>query len=98
MIDKATCETFAGCGAKEYRVKREGEEDLVLELADASPIKTAAKGPNRQQFSLLFTGPAEPLLPQAIYTLENDELGTMGLFLVPVAADEEGADYEAVFT
>jgi len=97
MIDKATCETFAECGAKEYRVKREGEEDLVLELAEASPIETQAKGP-RQQFSLLFTGPAEPLLEQAIYTLENDELGTMGLFLVPVAADAEGADYEAVFT
>lgn len=98
MIEKATCETFAECGAKEYRVKLEDGQELTLELADASPIKTQAKGGTRQQFSLLFNGPAEPILAQAIYTLENAELGSFALFLVPVAADAEGADYEAVFT
>ena len=98
MIDEATCETFAECGAREYRLKRDGEDDLVLELAEARPIETKAKPAGRRQFSLLFKGPAEPLLEQAIYTLENDELGTLPIFLVPIAADAEGADYEAVFT
>ena len=102
MIEKATCQTFAECGAKEYRLKRDDGEDVTLELADASEIETpprkGAKGAERRQFSLLFKGPAEPVLEQSIYTLENDELGSMDLFLVPVAGDEEGVDYEAVFT
>jgi hypothetical protein len=98
MIETATRETFAECGAKEYRLKLETGEELTLKLTEASPIETQAKGAGRVQFSLLFTGPPEPVLQQAIYTLENDELGELALFLVPVAADEEGADYEAVFT
>jgi hypothetical protein len=97
MIEKATCETFAECGAREYRVKLEEGEGLTLELAQASPIDLPSKGGAREQFSLLFNGPVEPVLPQAIYTLENEELGTFEIFLVPVAADEEGVDYEAVF-
>jgi len=97
MIEKATCETFAECGAKEYLVKLEDGESLTLELAEASPLSLPSKGSAREQFSLLFNGPAEPLLPQAIYTLENAELGTIEIFLVPVAADGEGVDYEAVF-
>lgn len=98
MIEEATRETFAECEAKEYRLKRDDGDDLTLKLARAEAIETQAKGAKRQQFSLLFEGPAEPVLPQAIYTLENDELGTFQIFLVPVAADEEGVDYEAVFT
>ncbi len=97
MIETATWETFAECGAKEYRLQRDGEADLTLELAEARPIDLPAKGGARRQFSLLFKGPGQPLLPQATYTLENDELGTMEIFLVPVAADEDGVDYEAVF-
>jgi len=97
MIEKATCETFAECGSKEYRVKLEDGTELTLELAEASPLELSSKGGAREQFSLLFNGPAEPLLPQAIYTLENAELGTIEIFLVPVAADGEGVDYEAVF-
>jgi len=97
MIEKATCETFAQCEAKEYRVKLEDGESLTLELAEARALELPTKGGAREQFSLLFNGPAEPLLPQAIYTLENAELGTIEIFLVPVAADGEGVDYEAVF-
>lgn len=98
MIEKATCETFAECGAKEYRVKLGDGASLTLELAEASPIALPERAGQRKQFSLLFKGPAEPILAQGIYGLENDELGRLDLFLVPVAADEEGVDYEAVFT
>jgi len=51
-----------------------------------------------EQFSLLFKGPAEPLLTQKMYEVENSRMGHFDLFLVPVAANENGADYEAVFT
>lgn len=49
-------------------------------------------------FSLLFAGPAEPLLPQATYELGHEELGTFGIFLVPVGRTADAVEYEAAFS
>lgn len=51
----------------------------------------------RAPFSLLFRGPPEPILPQAIYALEHATLGVSEIFLVPLAPDADGTRYEAVF-
>ena len=48
-------------------------------------------------FSLLFHGPQSPFMPQSIYKLQHAELGTLEIFLVPVARDQDGFEYEAVF-
>src|SRR5256885_1499271 len=48
----------------------------------------------RSQFAVVFSGPADPTLPQRIYGLEHPKLGSFSLFLVPIAAGR----YEAVFT
>jgi hypothetical protein len=48
----------------------------------------------RVPFSLEFQGGPNPPLPQRIYRVEHDELGSLEIFLVPIAADR----YEAVFT
>jgi hypothetical protein len=37
------------------------------------------------------------VLPQAIYQLEHDRMGTMDIFLVPIGPDGQGMGYEAVF-
>lgn len=50
-----------------------------------------------ERFSIFFTGPAKPLLPQNIYSLSHDAMGTLDLFLVPIKPDGEGSHYEAVF-
>jgi hypothetical protein len=52
--------------------------------------------PGYESFSLLFQGPAEPFLPQAIYPLEHAQLGAFALFLVPVGKNAAGFLYEAV--
>ena len=53
----------------------------------------------RTPFSLLFEGPAQPLLAQATYALAHPALGPepMPVFLVPVARSAAGVRYEAVF-
>lgn len=50
-----------------------------------------------EQFSILFHGPAEPMLPQQTYTIEHPQMGNFDLFLVPIGADQEKVQYEAVF-
>jgi len=44
-------------------------------------------------------GSASSFLPQAIYTFEHDQLGTLQIFIVPIgpAADGQGMRYEAIF-
>ena len=51
-----------------------------------------------EQFSMLFTGPTEPLLKQATYRLEHPAMGSFDLFIVPISSDEGGTVYEAVFS
>jgi Domain of unknown function (DUF6916) len=70
--------------------------DLV-ELDESGSGSAAPPEAARAPFSVVFLGPREPVLPQRIYRLEHDELGTLDLFLVPIARDAAGVRYEAVF-
>ena len=56
-------------------------------------------GPRAEPFSVYFLGPRQPVLPQAIYRLENEAMKTLEIFLVPIGPDpkEGGMVYEAVF-
>jgi len=71
---------------------------LELELVQ---VKGYTGNPDDQQgmerFSLFFSGPAQPSLPQATYSLDHDTMGTFALFLVPIKPTGEGSRYEAVF-
>ena len=55
------------------------------------------RSPNGYEcFTLLFQGPPEPKITQALVRLQHGDDRPFDLFLVPVAGDEEGFDYEAV--
>ncbi|HEX8579786.1 MAG TPA: hypothetical protein VF655_09370 [Allosphingosinicella sp.] len=47
-------------------------------------------------FRLEFAGPSQPILEQAIYTFRGSRRSD-DIFIVPVAADANGATYEAIF-
>ena len=91
---------FAGLRGDRF-VLRVGEAaTMELELVDTRESAQAGgrgpEGQERQQFALTFRGPAEPFLEQGIRDLEHPDLGTLGLFLVPVGR-EDGVRYEAAF-
>jgi hypothetical protein len=44
----------------------------------------------------VFRGPVDVPPNQSIYTLQNDKLGAVELFLVPVKKDDKGLYFEAV--
>jgi hypothetical protein len=72
--------------------------ELTLELVE---VKGYSAGSNEQggmeRFSLFFSGPADIKLPQQVYRLAHDSMGEFDIFLVPVAGDDKGYRYEAVF-
>ena len=70
---------------------------LTLRLETITPAGTLPVGGGRQPFSLVFRGPAKPLLPQAIYRLESDAVEPLEIFLVPIGRDADGVTYEAIF-
>lgn len=47
-----------------------------------------------EQYSLLFLGAIEPLLPQGTYIFAHANLGELSLFIVPIGKNREGVQYE----
>jgi hypothetical protein len=78
-----------------------GARVLDLELVQADKLTAYAgrggKMPKREPFSLVFRGPREFMLPQNLYALEQETLGHVEIFLVPIGPDDVGQRYEAVF-
>ena len=75
-----------------------GEQPVELELVEVKGyLGKAHEQQGMERFSAFFSGPRERLLRQAVYVLEHEGMGTFELFLVPIAQDEKGSRYEAVF-
>jgi len=72
------------------------EGGVTLKLSECKRLKSVPGQP-REPFSLLFRGPASPMLPQKSYVLSNERSGPIEIFLVPVGQDAAGLMYEAVF-
>lgn len=50
-----------------------------------------------ENFSLIFSGPEQPFLPQATYRLYQEGFEPFEIFLVPISKSGQGYLYEAVF-
>lgn len=75
-----------------------GEQAAELELVEVKGyLNKAHEQQGMERFSAFFKGPREPFLRQRVYALEHDGMGAFELFLVPIAQDENGFRYEAVF-
>jgi len=96
-----TCADFAGRVGETFDLTADGAAVHPVELVEAAEsTEIGGQGPDgqtRNQFSLVFRGPASPLLPQGTYVLTHAELGELALFLVPIGAEPEGVRYEAAF-
>ena len=101
MLESFTAGTFAPHQGGTFSVSATGQVALTLTLGEITPLGPAtaatADGPRRAPFSLVFHGPATPILPQRTYRVEHGALGAFDLFLVPIGPDRTGMRYEAVF-
>jgi hypothetical protein len=102
VLGQFTLATFADLLGDTFRVTG-GAQVIEMELvaANAATLRSGERvttpSDQREQFSIVFNGPAEPVLPQRIYRFEHDALGSFDLFIVPIGADVSGMQYEAVF-
>ncbi len=99
MLESFTLETFAPHLDEPFRLHLDAGDPLDLRLVEATPLGgSTSPGGGRAPFSLVFRGPHAPVLPQRIYRLEHEAIGTFEIFLVPIGPDQAGTRYEAIFT
>lgn len=96
MLKDLTPSSFSEHVGTRFLLDYGAEEPMAVELCEVLPHEKHP-GPRPEPFSVFFRGPRTVVLPQRIYRLEHERMGTMEIFLVPVGPDEKGMRYEAVF-
>lgn len=93
MLDALSYEELAAQVGTTFTVT-DTPDQLDLELIEITERRATAQ---QEYFSLIFRGARESILPQKIYQLQHERLGAGALFLVPIGASAETAEYEAAF-
>jgi hypothetical protein len=94
MEDLLTHETFSKHINTKFQTQLDETNYVDLELAQVSELKLL---PEQQEFTIVFRGPSEIFLGQGIRSFTHEQMGQFEMFIVPIAQDEEGFSYEAVF-
>ncbi|OYU98202.1 MAG: hypothetical protein CFE45_17380 [Burkholderiales bacterium PBB5] len=92
-----TLEDFTPLCGERFVLAIEPGQTLSAQLVEAQALPQPSFN-GRQPFSLVFSGPPAPVLPQRIYQLAHARLPTLDVFLVPLAATADGVRYQAVFS
>src|SRR6187455_1314094 len=77
-----------------FRVHVDESTIVDLELIEVTDLDET---PRQERFSLTFRGPLDFCLPQQLYQIDHDRIGSADLFLVPFAQEPDGYRYEMVF-
>lgn len=77
-----------------FQVRLQSGKQLSITLTQVSDQQVSAR---QEEFSIVFRGPLDSFLPQGMYTLTHESMGSFDLFIVPIGRDAEGYSYEAVF-
>lgn len=97
MLETFTIATFSPHQSESFALQAGDTATLTLTLAEVTALGPAATPGGRSPFALLFLGPVSPPLPQRIYRLAHETIGTFDLFLVPLGPVPGGLRYEAIF-
>jgi hypothetical protein len=94
-LDELTAATFEPHIGSAFAT---GDAPAQIELVLESVTRLGDRPGGREPFSLLFRGPPQPALAQAIHRLEHASLGVLEIFVVPLAPAGDASRYEAIFT
>jgi hypothetical protein len=98
MLEQLTLESFQPYLQQTFQVQFDPPPCMDLTLAECELVSVPSSNAKRKPFRLVFVGGRTPVLPQRIYRIAHDRVGTLDIFLVPIGPDERGMQYEAIFT
>lgn len=87
-------EKFAGLLNSTFTVQTGDAQSINAELVQISEQRLAGR---QEMFSIVFRGPADFALGQALCHFHHENTGDFEIFITPVRQDEQGFYYEAVF-
>lgn len=87
-------EKFAGLLNSTFTVQTGDVQSINAELVQISEQRLAGR---QEMFSIVFRGPADFALGQALCHFHHENTGDFEIFITPVRQDEQGFYYEAVF-
>lgn len=91
-------EDFADKVEQIFVISDQNVPAVALTLVEAGLLPNGQGGPSvRPPFSPMFPAKDTRAFPQQLYRLEHSDLGTLEIFLVPVAKDARGVTYQALF-
>ena len=94
MAAALTHEEFSSHLNTKFRIHVNETQAIEAELTDVSELLAS---PRQERFAIVFRTSNETFLGQGMRRFEHDQMETFDLFLVPIAQDEAGTRYEAVF-
>jgi hypothetical protein len=101
MLDSLESADFSPYLNQPFRICAESLAPIEAKLIEVTDLGSGPAGEQeavpRQPFSIVLRGPGDVVLPQRIYRVEHEEMGTLDLFLVPIGPDARGMRYEAIF-
>jgi hypothetical protein len=90
---------FQPCIGSDFVIYFSDEVTGIAQLEKVVPLPRYDVVAERKPFSItLQTTQNSRKYQQRIYTISHPALGTMDIFLVPVACTEKGLQYEAIFS
>ncbi len=98
QLDKLTKDDFAKCLNQKFLVHVNEQEPIETELIEVRGLTAPDDSLElRQPFSVILRGPKDIQLQQGTFTVANETLGEIGIFLVTLGPDDEGMRHETVF-
>jgi hypothetical protein len=94
MLSDLPKASFADNLKTTFRASLQDGTIFEMELIEVIDRKST---PKQEQFSLMFRAPVDAPAEQQTFRLEHDQLESGELFLVPLAKDEKGIYFQAVF-
>jgi hypothetical protein len=99
MLEQLTIDSFQPHVGSTFWVEFPNDTKVELRLTGTAKVmESEAARLARHPFSVFFVGPRSFMLQQHTYRVTHEQLGTMEIFLVPVAQNADSYEYEAVFT
>lgn len=97
-LSELTLDSFTERMGESFTIHPAIGSPVEARLAQATRLSDPFAEGARESFSVLFRADRERILPQGMYRLENEALGALEMFIVPLEPDAEGARYEAIFS
>lgn len=97
-LGELTLDTFTPLVGDTFTIDGPGDTAIETALETATALGNQPGPSGRLPFSLILTGAGAPIIPQGVYAVHHAALGSLELFLVPLAPQGDTALYQAIFS